>query len=67
MSVFFGCVCGSGSLGEHQMSEDRKASQVMMNHCLTLHCKDDKGGDEDNRKNLCESFLVTFISDNVGV
>lgn len=59
--VLFGCVCKSGSLGEHQMSDDRKPSQVITKGNESLSdWKDDKGGDEDD-KNLRKSFLDTVI------
>lgn len=53
--VLFGCVCRSGSLSDHQPG-DHEGDESLSDW------KDDKGGDEDDDKNLCKSFLDTVIS-----
>lgn len=55
MGLFCGYGCRLDGLSEHQMSVDRKSSQVIIqgSESLSDSRKEGRGGDEDDNRNLC--------------
>lgn len=55
MGLFCGNGCRLDGLSEHQMSVDRKSSQVIIqgDESLSDSRKEGRGGDEDDNRNLC--------------